>query len=314
MTTSIIDHQINPSARSRLIQAGSFIGNTPLFEFASLGQKGRVRIFGKMEWQQLSGSVKARAAYNIIQQTIFSGNFQSGMHLLDASSGNTGIAYGAIAAGIGVPLTLCLPENASVVRKQILKALGVNIIYTDPFSGTDGAQAAASALKAAYPNHYYYLDQYNHPANAQAHQDTTAYEIWRQTHGQITHFITGIGTGGSFTGTGLGLKQKNPSIQLIALQPDSPLHGMEGWKHLETARVPGVYDTQLADQTWAIQTEESYEMIRFIARHEGVLLSPSSAANLVGAVRLSKEIPFGTIVTLLPDNAEKYPEILSHLN
>lgn len=314
MTTAIFDHQINPSARRRLIQVGSFIGNTPLFEFTSLGQKGRVRILGKMEWLQLSGSVKARAAYKIIQQTFFSGDYQSGMHLLDASSGNTGIAYGAIAAGISVPLTLCLPENASAVRKQILKAMGVNIIYTDPFSGTDGAQATASALKAEYPKRYYYMDQYNHPANAQSHRDTTALEIWRQTHGQITHFITGIGTGGSFTGTGFGLKQKNPSIQLIALQPDSPLHGMEGWKHLETARVPGVYDTQLGDHTWEIQTEETYEMIQFIAKYEGILLSPSSAANLVGAVRLSKEIPFGTIVTLLPDNAEKYPEILSHIN
>lgn len=299
---------------SRLKHTGALVGQTPLHRFFSLSPAPGVAIYAKLEWQQLGGSVKARAAYAMIRAALTEGVWSAGQRLLDASSGNTGIAYGAVAAALGLPVTLCLPANASAERKRILKALGVELILTDPLSGTDGAQEVARALWQEKPGQYFYADQYNNPHNWQAHVHTTSREIFRQTGGAITHFICGLGTTGSFVGNTRGLRLLKPDLPAIALQPDGPMHGLEGWKDLETARIPGIYDASLATDQWPVEGEAAMDMLRFVARHEGLLLSPSAAANLAGAVRLAATMKQGCIVTLLPDNADKYPEVWSHLN
>lgn len=319
MTTTEIQAPITntrlPQAlRTRLQRTSALIGHTPIYRFASIELRGGPRIFGKLEWLQAGGSVKARAAFHIIRHALEQGLLHQDNRLLDASSGNTGIAYGVIAASLGIPVTLCLPSNASYERKAILRSLGVEVILSDPLSGTDGAQEYAAELAAASLDKYYYADQYKNNQNWLAHYHTTAREILQQTEGQVTHFTCGLGTTGSFTGNGRGLRQQNPHIRLLALQPDGPLHGMEGWKDLETAIVPGIFDPTLADATLAVSTDEAYDMIRYIARHEGLLLSPSAAANLVGARRWAADIRTGVVVTLLPDNADKYFEVLQMIN
>ncbi|MEZ4982750.1 MAG: cysteine synthase family protein [Saprospiraceae bacterium] len=289
------------------------VGNTPLLRIKGIYDKPGIEIYAKLEWQQIGGSVKTRPAFEIIKSAIKSGQLGNGQTLLDATSGNTGIAFASIGAALGIPVTLCLPENASTERKRILKALGATIIYTSKFDGTDGAQEKARLLALEQPENYFYADQYSNDNNWKAHYKTTAPEIWHQTSGRITHFITGIGTTGTFTGTSRGLKDKNPNIQVISLQPDNPMHGLEGWKHLETAKVPGIYNPSLADSNLEVDTIEAYEMIQKIAHTLGLLVSPSSAANLVGAVKLAKSIDQGVIVTTFPDNAEKYSEVINHI-
>jgi S-sulfo-L-cysteine synthase (O-acetyl-L-serine-dependent) len=311
--TAAMPQTLAPTWKARLHRTGALIGRTPLHHFASLSPSPGVRVLGKLEWQQLGGSVKARAAYRIIGQALNQRFPPSGVRLLDASSGNTGIAYGAIAASLGIPVTLCLPENASSERKRVLKGLGVEIIGTDPQAGTDGAQEVAAALAREEPGRFIYLDQYKNPENWKAHYYGTAAEIYRQTSGRISHFVCGLGTTGSFVGNSRALKRWVPDVTCIALQPDGPMHGLEGWKHLETALVPGIYDPSLAQVIETVSTEEAYDMIRFIARHEGLLLSPSSAANLAGARRVAARLNQGTVVTLLPDNADKYGEVLTSL-
>jgi cysteine synthase B len=310
-----ISHTRLPQALStRLQRTGALIGQTPIHRFASIESRGGPRIYAKLEWLQAGGSVKARAAYHIIRHALEQGFLHQGNRLLDASSGNTGIAYGVIAASLGIPVTLCLPSNASYERKAILQSLGVEVILTDPLAGTDGAQEYAAELAAAAPDKYYYADQYKNNQNWLAHYHTTAREILHQTEGQVTHFTCGLGTTGSFVGNGRGLRLHNPRIHLLALQPDGPLHGMEGWKDLESALVPGIFDPTLADATLAVSTDEAYDMIRFVARHEGLLLSPSAAANLAGARRWAAAIRVGLVVTLLADNADKYSEVLQMIN
>jgi cysteine synthase B len=305
---------VNPSLVRRLEKIQGRIGFTPLYRFPSLEIKGRSRIYGKVEWQQMGGSVKARAAFGIIKQAVQNGWLDQDIRLLDASSGNTGIAYAAIASALGISTMLCLPANASPERKAILKSLGVEVILTDPMEGTDGAQLEAQLIFQNHPSRFYYADQYNNPANWRAHYLNTSEEIFRQTKGRISHLVTGLGTTGSFTGLSRGLKERNTNIKCIALQPDGPMHGLEGWKDLSTARIPGIYDAQLVDSTITICTEEAYDMIRFISKHEGLLLSPSSAANLVGARKLGASVTKGSVVvTLLPDNADKYHEVLKSL-
>ena len=288
------------------------IGNTPLHQFRYWKNRD-IRVLAKMEWKQLSGSVKARAAYSIILSAIREGKLFQGMYLLDATSGNTGIAYAAICKNLGIEVTLCLPENASQQRKDILKELGVDIIFTSPFEGTDGAQETALKLFIQNQSKYFYADQYKNQQNWKAHYYTTAPEILLSVPG-ITHFVAGLGTTGTFTGTGRRLKESNQSIKLIALQPDYPLHGMEGWKHLETAIVPSIYDAGLADEMELISTEEAYLTIRNIYRQDGILLSPSSAANLAGAFRIAERSENNVVVTVLPDNADKYKEVIKFLN
>jgi S-sulfo-L-cysteine synthase (O-acetyl-L-serine-dependent) len=297
----------------KILAIGDKVGNTPLHRFSDhlVGKEG-VKMVGKMEWMQLGGSVKARAAYFIIRSAIESGALNEQTILLDATSGNTGIAYASIAREIGIRVSLCLPENASIERKQILTSLGVDIIYTSPFDGTDGSQQEARELVSRHPGKYFYADQYKNDNNWRAHYNTTAIEIVNQVP-TITHFVAGMGTTGTFVGTGRRLREIDPSIKLIAFQPDSALHGLEGWKHLETAVVPKIYDPTVADEVIEVTTEEAYEMLKKVYDVEGLLLSPSSAANVAGASKVAATIKEGTIVTILPDNADKYSEVISKL-
>jgi cysteine synthase B len=297
----------------RIAEIGKQVGNTPVHQVspAIIGRPG-VDIYAKMEWKQLGGSVKARAAYFIIRDAIESRQLSERTILLDATSGNTGIAYAAIAREVGIKVSLCLPENASKERKEILADLGVDIIYTSPFEGTDGSQQRARELAEEDPEKYFYADQYKNENNWKAHYYTTAPEIMQQVPG-ITHFVAGLGTTGTFVGTGRRLRELKPDIKLIAFQPDSALHGLEGWKHLETAVVPKIYDPSVADEIIEVTTEESYAMLKKVYEVEGMLLSPSSAANIAGAVKVAEKIEMGTIVTVLPDNADKYSEVIKKL-
>jgi len=308
-TDLTIDNDLLASARA----LEKKIGNTPLHPITRLFNKKNVRLYAKKEWMQLSGSVKARAAYNIIRKAIESGQLTKDRTLLDATSGNTGIAYAHIASRLGIPVALCLPENASQERKDILHSLGVRLILTSRFEGTDGAQQVAKELAASDPAGYYYADQYKNVNNWKAHHHTTAPEIYTALP-DITHFIAGLGTTGTFVGTGRRLRELNPSIRLISLQPDFALHGLEGWKHLETAIVPEIYDPSVADDNQEVSTEEAQEMIRAAYKHEGLLLSPSSAANLAGAIRIAEKLEEGTLVTVLPDNADKYSEVIKKID
>ena len=297
----------------KLERVGKQIGNTPLIELSSVYSKPKVSILAKLEWYQLGGSVKSRPAFQIIRDAILAGELNESRQLLDATSGNTGIAYASIAAALGIPVTLCLPENASKERKTILKSLNVNLIYTSKFESTDGAQLKAKELKRENPEHYYYADQYANNSNWRAHYKTTAQEIWRQSQQRITHFVAGLGTTGTFMGTGRGLKELHPAIQLIGLQPDNPMHGLEGWKHLETAITPKIYDENLADRFLEIDTLEAFEMVKRVAAKEGLLISPSSAANLLGAIKIAEQIEEGVIVTTFADDAAKYSEVLNKI-
>ncbi|HXD79361.1 MAG TPA: cysteine synthase family protein [Puia sp.] len=311
MTTSTFP-PTDPALLSRVAALGNEIGHTPVYHFTRVFHKPGVEIYGKQEWLQLSGSVKARAAYNIIRHAITSGALRAGKTLLDATSGNTGIAYAHIAKRLHIPVALCLPENASRERKDILRSLGVDLILTSPFEGTDGAQQIAAGLAAEEPDRYFYADQYRNDQNWLAHYMGTAREIIAERP-DITHFVAGLGTTGTFVGTGRRLREWRPGITLVSLQPDFALHGLEGWKHLETAIVPAIYDPALADAGDVVSTEEAYELIKETRRTEGLLLSPSSAANLAGAIRLAGRIEKGVIVTVLPDNAEKYGEVIKKL-
>jgi S-sulfo-L-cysteine synthase (O-acetyl-L-serine-dependent) len=294
-------------------QASKKIGNTPVHNLSSgLFDNSQVQIYAKLEWLQTGGSVKARAAFNIICAALESGELNDTKTLLDATSGNTGIAYAAVAREMGIKVTLCLPENASKERKQILRDLGAHIIYTSPLDGTDGSQEVALKLANENPDKYFYADQYKNDNNWKAHYNTTAYEIIEQVP-NITHFVAGMGTSGTFIGTGRRLRELKPSIQLISFQPESAMHGMEGWKHLETAVVPTIYDPTVADENIIIPTEEAYDMLVKVYETEGLLLSPSSAANITGAVKIANKIKEGVIVTVLPDNADKYSEVINKL-
>lgn len=298
--------------RQQVQQLGAYIGRTPLHRIARLFNKPGVTIYAKKEWEQLSGSVKARAGYAIFKAAIENGSLNRQIALLDATSGNTGIAYATLGKRLGVPVTLCLPENASPERKEILQSLGAGIIFTSRFEGTDGAQQVARALADEQPQKYFYADQYKNENNWKAHYHSTAIELAEALPG-ITHFVAGLGTTGTFTGTGRRLKELVPGIHLTSLQPDNPLHGLEGWKHLETAIVPGIYDDTLANDNLAIGTEEAWEMIKAAYHYEHLLLSPSSAANLAGALRVAEKLERGIVVTVLPDNADKYKDIIKKL-
>lgn len=292
---------------------GERIGQTPLLDLSQLTGNARVRLLAKAEWYQLGGSVKARAAYQMVADAIEKETWQPGKKLLDATSGNTGIAYAAIGAALDIPVVLCLPENASQERKTILRALGAELIFTSPFENTDGAQREAALLAKNDPDSYVYLDQYRNDANWQAHYRTTAVEIWEQTHGEVSHFVTGLGTSGSFMGTIQRLKEYDRSIVGVALQPDSIMHGLEGWKHMPSAKVPAFYNPDQADVHDSIDSMEALQMMKKLAREEGLLVSPSAAANVVGALRVAKQIEEGTIVTLLPDDASKYGEVWAQI-
>jgi cysteine synthase B len=283
------------------------VGNTPLLGFKRVADPlGAVRVLAKAEWYNPGGSVKDRAALSMIIDGERLGLLSRHKILIDATSGNTGIAYAMIAAERGYRVTLALPRNASQERKQCLRAYGAELILTDPAEGTDGAQRYVKKLVQANPEKYFYPDQYNNPANWRAHYLTTAMEIWNQTSGQVTHFVAGLGTSGTFMGVSRRLKELNPAIQCISMQPDGPLHGLEGLKHMPSALVPGIYDPSLADEQIAIATEDAQHMVIRLAREEGLLVGVSSGANMVAALKIAERQRQGVVVTIFCDSAAKY--------
>lgn len=268
-----------------------------------------VEIFAKAEHLNPGGSVKDRAALSMILEGERTGRLKPGMTIIDATSGNTGIAYAMIGASRGYPVTVCLPENAGSPRKRILRSYGVEIIETDQMLLTDGAQQVAREIFAAEPEKYFYPDQYNNDANWLAHYETTANEIWEQTGGRVTHFVTGLGTSGTFVGSVRRLRELNPSLQAFAVQPESPLHGLEGLKHMATARKPGIFDESLVTETLEVATEDALLMTGRLARAEGLLVGPSSGANVVATRRLAGSLQRpAVIVTVLCDSGERYLE------
>lgn len=283
------------------------IGNTPLLRLPRFpGISPHVEMFAKAEWYNPGGSVKDRAALSMIREGERMGALTAGKTIIDATSGNTGIAYAMIGAALGYRVKLAVPANASPERKRILSAYGADVVFTDPLEGTDGAQLYVKELVADNPDEYFYSDQYNNPANWQAHYRTTAIEIYKQSGNAVTHFVAGIGTSGTFVGTARRLKELNAAIRCISFQPDTPLHGLEGLKHLQTARVPGIYDTKLADEHLEVSTDASHDMARRLAKSEGILVGVSSAASLVAALQVAQRLSEGVVVTVFPDHGSRY--------
>ena len=287
------------------------IGNTPLVRLDGLTEHlPGVQILGKAEWVNPGGSVKDRAASSIVVDAQRRGLLTPGKGLLDATSGNTGIAYAMLGAALKFPVTLCMPSNVSQERKRYLAAYGAEIIWTDPADGSDGAIRKAQALAAAEPDRYFYADQYSNDENWRAHYRTTANEIWEQTEGQVTHFIASLGTSGTFMGTSRRLRELNPAVQCISMQPDSPFNGLEGLKHMATAIVPRIYDPHLADENIFMETERAYAMAKRLARTHGILVGVSAAgavaASLQIAEREARDGREAVIATILCDSAEKY--------
>ena len=297
------------------ISAGNLaqqIGQTPLLRLRLPGARlpDSVQLLAKAEWYNPGGSVKDRPAWYIMREAIASGALTPDIPLVDSTSGNTGIAYAMIGAAKGYRVKLFLPENVSPERISILRAYDVDLAFTDPLEGSDGALTAARDLARREPRRYFYADQYNNPANWQAHYHGTGVEIWRQTAGQVTHFVAGLGTSGTLMGTGRRLKTYNRDLQIISVEPDSPFHGLEGLKHMATAINPGIYEAALADRALSIRTEDAHAMALRLAREEGYLVGISSAAAMLGALRVAEDLAerdqSGTVVTLFPDNAYKY--------
>ncbi len=286
------------------------IGNTPLVRLARVGHEfPHVELCAKAEWFNPGGSVKDRPALHMILDGERRGELTPGQTILDATSGNTGIAYAMIGAARGYRVRLCLPANASVERKRILRSYGAELVLTDPAEGSDGAIRKARELFAREPELYFYPDQYSNPANWQAHYHGTAQEIWEQTGGRVTHFVAGLGTSGTFVGCARRLKELNPHILCVSLQPDGPFHGLEGLKHMATAIVPGIYDAGLADEDLPVATENAYRMVKRLAREEGLLAGVSSGAALWGALEIAKQIPRtqnAVVVMIFPDSGDKY--------
>ncbi|MGB7190476.1 MAG: cysteine synthase family protein, partial [Acidobacteriaceae bacterium] len=285
------------------------IGNTPLIRLERLtAHLPGIQLLGKAEWVNPGGSVKDRAASGIVADAQKRGLLKPGKHLLDATSGNTGIAYAMLGAAMGFPVSLCLPSNVSMERKRILAAYGANLIWTDPADGTDGSIRKARALAAEQPEKYFYADQYSNNANWRAHYLTTANEIWRQTDGQVTHFLAGLGTSGTFVGTSRRLKELNPAIQCVSMQPDAPFNGLEGLKHMATAIIPPIYDSSLANRNIEMETEAAYAMAKRLGRVEGVLVGVSSAAAVAASLVIAEEEAAqgreAVIVTILADSAD----------
>jgi S-sulfo-L-cysteine synthase (O-acetyl-L-serine-dependent) len=284
----------------------ALIGRTPLVRLRSFEPRPSVEIYAKLESKNPGGSVKDRAALAMILEGERTGALTPDRTLLDATSGNTGIAYAMIAASRGYRVRLCLPSNVTQERTRLLQAYGAELVLTDPMEGSDGAILEARRIHAAEPSRYFYPDQYSNPANWRAHYDGTGLEIAEQTTGRITHFVAGLGTSGTFVGAGRRLRQLVPSVRLISVQPDSPLHGIEGLKHMATAIVPGIYDSDLADESLAIATEEAYRLTRRLTREEGLFVGPSSGAALAGSLRVAASLERGVIVTVFPDGGDRY--------
>jgi cysteine synthase B len=284
------------------------IGNTPLLRFRRITPySAGVEVLAKAEWANPGGSVKDRTAASIVADALRTGKLGFGTSLLDSTSGNTGIAYAMLGAVEGFPVTLCIPGNVSAERARIIRCYGANIIFTDAGEGSDGALRKARELAVAEPQKYFYADQYSNDANWRAHYRGTAEELWRQTKGGITHFVAMLGTSGTFIGTTRRLKELNRNICCISLQPDSPFHGIEGAKHMPSSIVPRIYDPTLADDNLFISTEESYTMMKRLAREEGMLVGISAAGAMVGSLRVAERVERGSVVvTICPDGADRY--------
>jgi cysteine synthase B len=309
MLSTIKNAHILPTATAPAHSLEAQVGNTPLIRLRNTAVAHNipdtVAIYAKAEWFNPSGSVKDRAALNIIRTAEENGQLQPGMTLLDSTSGNMGIAYAMLGAARGYKVKLTVPSNASPERIAILKAYGAEVILTDPLEGSDGAIVEARRLAAENPA-LYYANQYNNSANWQAHTKSTAPEIWQQSEGKITHFVAGLGTSGTFTGTTRRLKQFNPDIQAVAMQPDSPFHGLEGLKHMPSALKPGIYDEDVADEQVTVRTEDAHAMARALAKTEGLFVGISAAAAVVASLNVAKMLNECVIVTILPDNGFKY--------
>jgi cysteine synthase B len=305
-TAAAVLPELRPARAPDLLDS---IGHTPLFPLRRLGADlpEGVQVLAKGEHLNPGGSVKDRPARAMLLDGERSGRLRPGRTILEATSGNTGIALALLGAALGYPVTLCLPANASPERKRILRAYGADILETDRLTGTDGAQRAARALADAQPERYWYPDQYNNAANWRSHLETTAPELWEQTRGRITHFVAGVGTGGTFVGTARGLKARHGAVQAVALHPDSPLHGIEGLKHLETALIPGIYDPALADAHVRVATEDAHATARRLAAEEGLFVGVSAGANVFAALRLARTLaPGSVVVTVLCDSGSRY--------
>lgn len=283
------------------------IGNTPLLRLFADELPAGVALYAKAEWYNLGGSVKDRPALWMIRDGEARGALRPGMRIADATSGNTGIAYATIGAALGYPVTLALPANASRERVRTLRALGAELILTDAGEGTDRAIITIRELVAEQPERYFYPDQYSNPANPRAHYEGTGPEIWRQTDGRVTHFVAALGTSGTFMGTSRRLREYNPGVALIAVQPDGPYHALEGVKHMASTRLlPTIFDETLADATLEVASEEAFAMARRLARGQGLLVGISAAANVAAALRVARELRQGTVVTILCDSASRY--------
>jgi cysteine synthase B len=305
---TLLDFRLRDTKSIPLDGLASHVGNTPLLPLRklSLGLSPRVQIFAKAEWFNPGGSVKDRPALNIIQTAILNGDLGNGKRLLDSTSGNMGISYATFGAALGIPVTFALPGSASPERISILRALGAELILTDPLEGSDGAILKARELAAEQPDRYWYANQYSNPANPQAHYLSTGPEIIAQTEGQVTHFVAGLGTSGTLMGTGKYLREKLPNVKILGFQPDASFHGLEGLKHMPSAIKPEIYNESFAGTPLEVKTEAAHEMVLRLAREEGLFVGISSGAAAVAALQVASELDEGVVVTLLPDAGYKY--------
>jgi len=303
MTALVIDNKIK-LLLPRHLGIDAHVGNTPLLPLNKLSS--HVKVSAKAEWFNPGGSVKDRPALNIIQAALAAGELPPGRRLLDSTSGNMGIAYATLGVPLGIQVTLAIPSNASQERMTILKALGADLVLTDPLEGSDGAIEVAIDMASQHPDLYFYADQYNNPANWQAHYLSTGPEIIEQSIGQVTHFVAGLGTSGTLMGVGRYLRQYNPNIKLVGVQPDAAFHGLEGLKHMPTAIVPGIYEPSFLDQVIEVSTESAYEMTLRLAREEGLFVGVSSGAAAIAALQVAENLDQGSVVTVFPDAGYKY--------
>ena len=305
---TLLEYKVYQSDLDSGADLTAYVGNTPLLPLRKLSRtlSPRVKVFAKAEWFNPGGSVKDRPALNIIRTALANGDLENGKRLLDSTSGNMGISYATFGAVLGIPVTLAVPASASPERFAILRALGAQLILTDPSEGSDGAILTARQLAAEKPDFYCYANQYNNDANWQAHYQSTGPEILCQTDEHVTHFVAGLGTSGTLTGTGKYLREQLPQVKIIAFQPDAAFHGLEGLKHMPTAIKPGIYDPAFADETREVRTEDAHEMVSRLAREEGLFVGISSGAAALAALRVAEELDEGMVVTLFPDAGYKY--------
>ena len=305
---ALLDIRLTESNTIPLDGLPSHVGNTPLLPLRRVTSdlSPRVKVFFKAEWFNPGGSIKDRPALNIIQNALVNGDLGNGKRLLDSTSGNMGISYATFGAVLGIPVTFAIPANASPERLTLLRALGAEVILTDPTEGSDGAILKARQLVAEKPDLYWYANQYNNPANWQAHYLSTGPEIFAQTNGHVTHFIAGLGTSGTLMGTGKYLRDQLPNVQIISMQPDAAFHGLEGLKHMPSAIKPGIYDESFASSNLEVRTEAAHEMILRLAREEGLFVGISSAAAAVSALQVASQLEEGVVVTIFPDAGYKY--------